>query len=402
LRAGQIAAAANVNVETLRYYERRGLLDEPARTLGGRRCYPSSSVGRVRMIKTMQRLGFSLNEIADLLRALASSPGKGHEVEVRARAGVKLIEIEQKIADLSAMRDTLRVAVAGGCDDPLAYVQDPAFVMVGASGTLRGGPRAQAGSPGSEPEGQLMTTISTEDPVAVAAAAAIHTGDVATLRQLLGDNPGLARVRLGDDDLDGMSRTLLHVVTDWPGHFPNGAATVAVLVAAGAEVDARFRGPHEETPLHWAASSDDVAVLDALLDAGADIDAPGAVIADGPPLADATAFRCWNVAYRLVERGAQTNLYAAGALGLMDRLEACYAGGDAPPSDETSRAFWAACHGGRVTAAQYLLAEGAELDWIPPWEPLTPLDTATTSGSAELMAWLHARGAKTASQLRGD
>ncbi|MGH3768721.1 MAG: hypothetical protein ACRDS0_21675 [Pseudonocardiaceae bacterium] len=92
-----------------------------------------------------------------------------------------------------------------------------------------------------------MTTISTEDPVAVAATAAIHTGDVAALRQLLDAHPGLARTRLGNDDPDGMSRTLLHVVTDWPGHFPNGAATVAVLVTAGADVNARFRGPHEET-----------------------------------------------------------------------------------------------------------------------------------------------------------
>ena len=70
-------------------------------------------------------------------------------------------------------------------------------------------------------------------------------------------------------------------------------------------MDARFRGPHEETPLHWAASSDDVAVLDALLDAGADIEAPGGVIGGGPPLADARAFGQWKAAHRLVERGAQ-------------------------------------------------------------------------------------------------
>lgn len=95
-------------------------------------------------------------------------------------------------------------------------------------------------------------------------SAAIHAGDVDALRRLLADDPELATARLGDDDPEGMSRSLLHVATDWPGHFPNGPETVAALVAAGADVNARFRGPHEETPLHWAASSDDVAVLDAL------------------------------------------------------------------------------------------------------------------------------------------
>lgn len=244
-----------------------------------------------------------------------------------------------------------------------------------------------------------MTTISTDHPLAVAAATAIRAGDVDALRQLLDAHPDLATTRVGDDDPDGMSRTLLHVVTDWPGHFPNGAATVALLVAAGADVDARFRGPHEETPLHWAASSDDVAVLDALLDAGADIDAPGAVIGGGPPLADATAFRCWNAAHRLVERGAATTPFSEAALGLVDRLEAR---GDQLPAEDVDRAFWAACHGGRTAAARYLLDRGAELNWVPPWEPLTPLDTAATSGSAELVTWLRARGARTAGQLRDD
>lgn len=65
----------------------------------------------------------------------------------------------------------------------------------------------------------------------------------------------------------------------------------------------------ERTPLHWAESSDDVAVLDALLDAGADIEGAGAVIGDGTPLADAVAFGQWNAARRLIERGAQTTLW---------------------------------------------------------------------------------------------
>jgi hypothetical protein len=157
-----------------------------------------------------------------------------------------------------------------------------------------------------------VLVLDTEDPVAVAAVDAIRTGDVAALRWQLAARPGLATARLGDYDGrpdGGKSRTLLHVVTDWPGHYPNGAATVAALVEAGADVNARFTGPHTETPLHWAASSDDVAVLDALLDAGAEIDAPGAVIGGGTPLDDATAFAQWQAARRLVERGAHTTLW---------------------------------------------------------------------------------------------
>ena len=100
-----------------------------------------------------------------------------------------------------------------------------------------------------------------------------------SLDRLLHENPSLAAASLGGDpDQHGrtVTRTLLHVATDWPGHFPNGPGVVAALLAAGADVDGRFSGPHTETPLHWAASCDDVPVLDVLLDAGADIEAPTA------------------------------------------------------------------------------------------------------------------------------
>jgi uncharacterized protein len=243
-----------------------------------------------------------------------------------------------------------------------------------------------------------VATLSTEDPLAVAAVETIHAGDIETLKQLLRDNPDLATARLGDDDPDGMSRTLLHVVTDWPGHFASGAATVGALVGAGADVNARFRGPHAETPLHWAASSDDVEVLDALLDAGADIEAPGAVIAGGTPLTDARAFGQWQAARRLVERGAQTTLDDAAALGLQDRVEEAFAGETQPSTEDINRAFWCACHGGQRPAAEYLLDRGAELNWIPPWEPQTPLDAAKRSEAAELVEWLRARGARSASE----
>ena len=118
--------------------------------------------------------------------------------------------------------------------------------------------------------------IRTDDPIAVAAVEAIHAGDVRGPEvAALSSTPSWPPLRSVTRTTHGMTRTLLHVVTDWPGHFPNGTETVRALVDAGADVNARFTGPHTETPLHWAASSDDVAVLDALLDAGADIEARG-------------------------------------------------------------------------------------------------------------------------------
>jgi MerR family transcriptional regulator, mercuric resistance operon regulatory protein len=68
LRSGEVAAAAGVNLQTLRYYERRGLLEEPHRTDGGHRMYPPDAVTTLRVIKAVQRLGFTLDEIADLLQ----------------------------------------------------------------------------------------------------------------------------------------------------------------------------------------------------------------------------------------------------------------------------------------------------------------------------------------------
>lgn len=223
------------------------------------------------------------------------------------------------------------------------------------------------------------------------AVKAVKTGDLNALATLLGAHPEFARLRSAD------GRTLLHHAADWPGHFPNGAAVVAALIAAGADPNAPGSGRFPETPLHWAASSDDVEVLDALLDGGADIEAPGASIAGGTPLDDAVGYGQWRAARRLVERGARVDkLWHAAALGMMSRVEEHFAGAARPAPDEVNAALWQACHGGQLGTAQYLLARGADLNWIPPWAKQTPLDIAGHSAAEDLVAWLRERGARSA------
>jgi DNA-binding transcriptional MerR regulator len=113
LRAGALATAAGVNVQTLRYYERRGLLDPPARTPGGHRLYPADSVALLRIIKAAQQLGFTLDEVADLLEA-----GRRRHVSGRLheRAVTKLAEIDRKLAHLQTIRAALADIVAARCD----------------------------------------------------------------------------------------------------------------------------------------------------------------------------------------------------------------------------------------------------------------------------------------------
>jgi uncharacterized protein len=230
---------------------------------------------------------------------------------------------------------------------------------------------------------------------AAAAVEAISSGDTKSLKRLLSQNSDLANIRVDD------KRTLLHVATDWPGHFPNNVETIAVLVASGAEVNAAFAGRHSETPLHWAASSNDVAVIDVLLDHGADIEAQGSVIGGGTPMSDAVAFGQWQAACRLVERGARTTLWQAAALGLMDRVDEYFETVPPPTPDEITNAFWCACHGGQNAAAEYLLDRGADLNWVG-YDKLSPLDAAHRSGTASLVQWLRDRGAKSAKESSAE
>ncbi|MFJ2771687.1 ankyrin repeat domain-containing protein [Streptomyces sp. NPDC087300] len=247
-----------------------------------------------------------------------------------------------------------------------------------------------------------MAILDVRDPVAVAVTEAIRGGDVAALRELLAARPGLATSAIGQDGAAAGTRSLLHIATDWPGHLPHGPETIAALIAAGADPDARFVGAHAETPLHWAASNDDVPALDALVAAGADIEAGGAVIADGTPLTDACAFSQWRAARRLIEHGARTTLHEAASLGLLDRVKELVEGGDpeagAPDRSDLTSAFWGACHGDHPATARYLLARGADRDWIG-YDDKTPLDIAVEAGADEAATWLRGIGARTRAEL---
>jgi hypothetical protein len=228
--------------------------------------------------------------------------------------------------------------------------------------------------------------LSPDAPPALELTEAIRSGSAADVEALLARHPALARARLGDPER-GQSRTVLHVVTDWPGHVPEAAAKIRALVAAGADVGARFTGPHAETPLHWAAGSDDVEALDALLDAGADIEADGGVIGGGTPLADAVAFGQWKAARRLLERGARTTLWQAAALGLVDRVRDALAATPPPGQEALDNALWCAAHGGRRETADMLLQRGADPSWVG-HDRLTAAQAAERSEAHDLAAWL--------------
>ncbi|CUU59371.1 DNA-binding transcriptional regulator, MerR family [Parafrankia irregularis] len=129
LRSGELAAAAGVNPQTLRYYERRGLLAEPERTPGGHRLYPPDAVTLLGVIKAAQRLGFTLDEVADLLDTGRRRHPAG---ALKERALAKLDEINSRIRDLETIRAALVGVVEAGCDSltdctcpdcPLPYIE---------------------------------------------------------------------------------------------------------------------------------------------------------------------------------------------------------------------------------------------------------------------------------------
>jgi MerR family mercuric resistance operon transcriptional regulator len=110
-----VAEQAGVNTQTLRYYERRGLLPEPDRSRSGYRAYTADAVATVRFIKRAQRLGFTLDDIEDLLHLAEGGPEQCDSV--RSMVSTRIVDLDRRIAELRTMRDALDRLVAT-CDQP--------------------------------------------------------------------------------------------------------------------------------------------------------------------------------------------------------------------------------------------------------------------------------------------
>ena len=105
MRIGQVAKRAEVGIETIRFYERKGLIAQPPRNNGGYRQYPKEAVARIRFIKRAKELGFSLAEIAELL-SLQTNP-KATCADVKQRAEAKILAIQDRVKGLQTMKRAL-------------------------------------------------------------------------------------------------------------------------------------------------------------------------------------------------------------------------------------------------------------------------------------------------------
>jgi Hg(II)-responsive transcriptional regulator len=133
LTIGTVAQQAGVNIETLRYYERKGIIPKPLRTSSNYRLYSKETVRRVRFVKRAQELGFSLREIKELLALRATRGAKCQDV--RRQALYKIGEIEEKIQTLQAMQDALHrlVKECGSANVPVSDC--PILESLGSNGT---------------------------------------------------------------------------------------------------------------------------------------------------------------------------------------------------------------------------------------------------------------------------
>ena len=120
LTIGRLARKAGVNVETVRYYQRIGLVDEPGKPAEGFRTYAAETVDRITFIKRAQALGFSLDEVRELLEI-----GDGHCADVRARAEEKRERVMARIGELEALKETLDALI-----DACLAGRDPAHCPI--------------------------------------------------------------------------------------------------------------------------------------------------------------------------------------------------------------------------------------------------------------------------------
>jgi DNA-binding transcriptional MerR regulator len=130
MQTAEVAQRAGVNAQTLRYYERRGLLPSPGRSAAGYRSYGPEAVRIVRFVKHAQRLGFSLADIEVLLGLAAGGPESCDAAQ--GLAASKITELDAKIAQLTLMRDSLRRLVAT-CDRPPDARECPLLHALGTS-----------------------------------------------------------------------------------------------------------------------------------------------------------------------------------------------------------------------------------------------------------------------------
>lgn len=132
LTIGRLAREAGVNLETVRYYERQGLLARPPRSVSGYRLFPVEAARRLRFIRHAQELGFSLAEIRELLSLRVSPAAK--RTDVRRRANAKIADIEAKIRSLESMKKTLR-KLTNACEGCGPAAECPILESLDGEGT---------------------------------------------------------------------------------------------------------------------------------------------------------------------------------------------------------------------------------------------------------------------------
>jgi ankyrin repeat protein len=226
------------------------------------------------------------------------------------------------------------------------------------------------------------------------ARTAIQSGDVETIRRVLREHPEVIAQTTPDN-----GRTLLHTLCDWPGHFPNEVEIARILIDAGADLNARPAHPKAgkgETPLHWAASSDDAAIVEVLVKAGAEIDIDGAVFTNGTPLWDAVIFGCLKAGAKLLELGARYDLPMAAGMGRLDLVRVFFDDGERmkeSSDDALNCAFGLACSNGHFEIARYLFEHGADVNRATGADK-TPLEHAIQGKHEQLSEWLVSVGAR--------